>query len=128
MLQFKAHGFCAACSIIGQIYAQVKSGVSPESESWGRVAGLGSLERECQSPGLTNTLAQVIRLKPWFCGPPKQNVNFLDLARDVMEVQIRLMDELESRMLFWFPRIGRLFTRPPLHLLGKWSLTNFQPQ
>jgi hypothetical protein len=99
MIQFQAHDFCRASGIIGQLYAQVKSGVLPQKGSWSALAGeLGMLERACTSLGLNATLAQIARLKPTFC-EGAQNVRFDDLARDVMEVQTRLIDELNSRIV-----------------------------
>jgi hypothetical protein len=93
MLRLYAHDFCRASGIFGQVYAQVKSGVQPADGSWGMVAGeLGALERACENLGLISTLAQVRRLKPIFVDGG--SVNWSDLARDVMEVQTRLIDEL----------------------------------
>ena len=64
MLRFYAERFCISSSLLGQIYAQVKSGTRPTDESWSRVAGaLGALERECQAMGLAATLAQIRRIK-----------------------------------------------------------------
>jgi len=100
MLSFLAHDFCKASSLIGQLYAKVRSGVVPDRESLGRIAGeLGMLERACEPLELTSTLAQIRRIKSIFVDGAA-NVNYADLARDVIEVQIRLNDELQARKLF----------------------------
>jgi hypothetical protein len=98
MLSFLAHDFCMASGLFGQLYAQVNSGVKPAEDSWGLVAmGLGMLERACGPLELTNTLAQVERLKPILT--KGGYVNHRDLARDIMEVHTRMMDELKGRTL-----------------------------
>ncbi len=100
MLRFYAERFCSSSSLLGQIYAQVKCGTRPTDESWGRVGGaLGALERECQAMGLAVTLAQIKRIKSIFT-EGASNVNYDNLARDVLEVQLRLNDELESRLCY----------------------------
>ena len=100
MLPFLAYDFCRASVIFGQLYAQIKSDVVPTSGSWGAIAGeLGMLERSCEALGLIGTLAQIKRLKPLFIeGSP--HVVYADVARDVMEVQTRLVDELQARKIF----------------------------
>lgn len=112
MLRFMADDFCRASSLIGQVYAQVNSGTMPTNHSWGIVAGeLGMLERLCEKMGLNSTLAQLRRLKNLFVGG-SESVNFANLARDVMEVQIRLCDELEARMSFLMsPEEAQYFTQ-----------------
>jgi hypothetical protein len=97
MLPFLAYDFCRASCVIGQLYAQVKSGVYPTDSSWGMVGGeLGMLERACESLGLASALAQIRRIKPIFVDGA-QNVVYADLARDIMEVQTRLIDDLHAR-------------------------------
>lgn len=113
MLKFAAEDFCRASGIIGQVYAQVQSGVAPTSTSWNVVSGeLGNLERLCEKLALDSTLAQVRRLKAIFLDTANQHkVNIVTLARDIMEVQVRLSDELEARMLFLLnPEEARYFT------------------
>lgn len=100
MLNFCADDYCRASSLLGQIFAQIKSGIEPTMESWNRVAGsLGKLERECERLGLSNTLAQIRRIKPIFV-EGSSAVNWNDLGRDVIEVQLRMNDELEACTLF----------------------------
>jgi hypothetical protein len=100
MLRFLAEDFCRASSLIGQLFSQVNSGVVPVSNSWGAIASeLGNLERLCERLGLQSTLAQIKRVKETLFNG-SNNVNYANFARDVMEVQIRLMDELEARTLF----------------------------
>jgi hypothetical protein len=105
MLRFKAHGFCQASGIIGQVYAQVKGGYAPRTESWTLVASqLGSLERDCKAFGLLTTLAQVERLKPIFCDQSTDNDPGLqEVARLLIEVQARLIDELASKLFLFIP-------------------------
>ncbi len=100
MLPFLAYDFCRASSIIGQLYSQVQSGIHPTQESWSMIAGeLGMLERACEPLGLASTLAQIRRLKPIFVDGAR-SVVYAELARDIMEVQTRLTDDLQARMLF----------------------------
>ncbi|HEV2501160.1 MAG TPA: hypothetical protein VGY31_16435 [Terriglobia bacterium] len=100
MLRFPAEDFCRASSLMGQIYAQVNNGAIPVSQSWSVIAGeLGNLERLCEKLALHSTLAQIRRLKDIFVNG-SDHVNYVHLARDVMEVQIRLTDELAARWVF----------------------------
>jgi hypothetical protein len=100
MLEFAAGNFCRASGNIGQLFAQIKSDVLPMQGSWNIIAGeLGMLERDCEALELTNTLAQIRRLKPAFLDG-SQNVVYRDFARDIMEVHARMIDELASRKLF----------------------------
>lgn len=86
--------------MLGQVFAQIKSGVAPTHGSWALIAGeLGMLERACEPLGLTSTLAQIARVKPIFLqGSP--SIPLDDFGREVIEVQIRLNDELKARTLF----------------------------
>ena len=103
MLRFCASDFCMASGIIGQLYAQVSSGVSPTDSSWGLLAGeLGVLERTCEGMGLPSTLAQIKRIKPIFM-EGSSRIDIASFARDVMEVHTRLIDELRSRMFLVIP-------------------------
>ncbi|MGD0790667.1 MAG: hypothetical protein ABR920_02750 [Terriglobales bacterium] len=112
MLRFAAQDFCRASSLIGQVYAQVNSGTIPTKKSWNVIAGeLGNLQRLCEKLALDSTLAQIKRLKEIFLDTENQHqVNIANLSRDIMEVQIRLSDELEARMLFLMnPEEARYF-------------------
>ncbi len=100
MLKFNADDFCRASGLIGQLYAQVSNGITPTSRSWNAVAGeMGALQRLCENLGLNSTIAQMKRVKNTISDHSSE----LDLnrfARDVFEVQIRMIDELEARTLF----------------------------
>lgn len=112
MLKFAAEDFCRASGIMGQIYAQVQSGVAPTKKTWNVVSGeLGNLQRLCENLGLDSTLAQIKRLKAVFLDTENQHqVNIATLSRDIIEVQVRLADELEARMLFLLnPEEARYF-------------------
>jgi hypothetical protein len=112
MLKFAAEDFCRASSIIGQVYAQVSSGTIPTKSSWNIVSGeLGNLERLCEKFALDSTLAQIRRLKAVFLDRANHHqVDIATLSRDIVEVQIRLTDELQARMLFLLnPEEARYF-------------------
>jgi hypothetical protein len=115
MLPFLAYDFCRASSTLGQVHAQIQSGSLPSSESWSVVAGeLGHLERACESLGLESTLAQIRRIKNIFIKGAE--VNYSILARDIIEVQIRLSDELQARTLFLLtPDEARYYSDPHFH-------------
>lgn len=115
MLPFLAYDFCRASGIVAQFYAQINSGILPTSTSLGLVASeLGMLERACEPLGLTNTLAQLRRLKPIFTTNEPQTVVWDRFARDVMEVHTRLIDELQARMLFCLNSEKTHYYRTPL--------------
>jgi hypothetical protein len=98
MLPFIAYDFTRASSMLGQLYAQCRSGVSPTSGSWSLIASeLGCLERECAALGLTNTLSQIKRIKPVFFDNASPGYDF---PRDILDVQLRLNDELRERKVF----------------------------
>ena len=103
MLRFYAERFCRDSSLLGQLYAHINASsgsVITEVDPWSIGAGaLGSLERDCEAIGLASTLAQIKRIKPIFT-EGTSNINYQNLVRDVIEVQIRLNDELESRLCF----------------------------
>jgi hypothetical protein len=100
MLPFVAYNFCRASSLLGQVHSQIQSGVTPTESSWSLVAGeLGMLELACEQLALTNTLAQIRRVKPIFFDGATR-LNFNNFARDVLEVQVRMTDELKARTLF----------------------------
>lgn len=98
MLPFLAGDFLRASGVIGQIYARVQHGVMPSEVSWGAMGSeLGMLERSCVRLKLTNTLAQINRIKH-----PSYKLAATDVAafgRDLMEVHSRLIDELSARMI-----------------------------
>ena len=101
MLPFLAHDFCRSSGCIGQLYAQVSSGVAPAGTTWNSVASeLGQLERTCEALGLSSTLAQLRRVKPIYTGKEPYNRSVDEFVRDVMEVQLRLIDDLQARMIF----------------------------
>lgn len=113
MLKFAAEDFCRASGILGQVYAQVNSGTIPTAKSWGIVgAELGNLERLCEKLALDSTLAQIRRLKEIFTADKSRQheISIAPLARDVMEVSVRMNDELQARMLFLMsPEEARYF-------------------
>jgi len=112
MLTFYAHDFCRASGIIGQLYAQVKANVIPTSGSWRLVAGeLGILERACEQMGLGTTLAQVQRIKPIFIDG-SDGVVFADLAREIMEIHTRMIDELRSKKFLYIGVDEHFFSEP----------------
>jgi hypothetical protein len=100
MLRFYADEFCRAASLLGQIHNSLTVGrVAPNNDSWAVIAGaLGGLEKHCEKLGLVNSLAQVRRLKPLFTAG-KTTFQYDALARDLLEVEIRLNDELSSRLM-----------------------------
>lgn len=97
MLRFYAERFCRDSSLLGQIYAHINASsgdVVMAVEPWSIAAGaLGSLKRDCEAMGLASTLAQIRRIKPIFT-EGASNIGYRNLARDVIEVQVRLNDEL----------------------------------
>jgi hypothetical protein len=97
MLPFLAGDFVRASGIIGQIYAHVQYGVMPSDKSWGTLGGeLGILGRSCEQLKLTNTLAQINRIKHNYRDGVSDVASF---TRDIAEVHTRLIDELSTRMI-----------------------------
>jgi hypothetical protein len=99
VLQFCAEDFCQAQLVFAQFRAQVDHGLTPRNSSFGMVGGeLGQLERHCAPLGLISTLAQIQRVK----NIANSNSNFTaqTVADAVMEVGVRLVDELEARKIF----------------------------
>ena len=101
MLRFLAADFCRASSLIGQLYSRVQHGIIPTPDSWGIIGGeLGMIERSCEQLNLPSTLAQITRIKQIFTDDRRgSSIDAAAFARDVMEVQIRMIDELNARMI-----------------------------
>jgi hypothetical protein len=99
MLRFYAEDFCRAASLLGQVHSSLTvAGANPNTKSWASIAGLlGALEKHCEDLGLAATLAQIRRVKPTFV--EGRIVDYLQLARDSLEIEIRINDELSSRLL-----------------------------
>ena len=67
MLELYAHSFCRASGLIGQFHQQVNCGVFPQAASFDALGcEIHDLEIQCTALGLSNTLAQIQRVKGMF--------------------------------------------------------------
>jgi hypothetical protein len=100
MLEVYANSFCRASGIISQFRQQVYCGIQPNEGSFGALGSeMHDLEIQCKTLGLTNTLAQITRVKKSLANDGIPD-NLQIFANAVMEVFTRLVDELESRKFY----------------------------
>src|SRR4051794_40467169 len=99
VLEFSAFDFCRATSLIGQFHQQIRANQWPTDDTMKVVAGeLGALQRQCTALDFVSTLAQIERVKEMLF-----NLNshpMPQFAAAVMDVTIRLMDEMEARKIY----------------------------
>src|ERR1039457_811529 len=106
MLQIEAGNLARACNIFGQMCMTIREGKRPGGQTFGIVvAELEGLERDCQSPYLSTTLAQARRAKQllsWFlAGTHGVTLTQIDVC--FSDVSSRLADELGARFVFTLP-------------------------
>jgi hypothetical protein len=100
MQQILAGDFCRASGNIGQLFAQIQAGIVPKDGSWHTIVGeLGMLEKYCDALGFVGALAQIRRVKQVFFDDDRPRPSFESLARDVMEIHTRLVDDMHSRVI-----------------------------
>jgi hypothetical protein len=101
LLRFHANLFSWVTGTLAQVFTQVQHGFHPTPETLGHLgSALGDLERECESLEVPSILAQVKRIKETLDRSPLADQ---ELARLLMELHTRIMDELEGRLFLYVP-------------------------
>lgn len=100
MIRFPADEFCRASGQIGQMWMDIRHGAIPRQMSIEAVsASIRVLEKECVNLGLPATLAQIKRVQESI-SRSNNSLNLDFWSRALMEVYVRLVDELEARKLY----------------------------
>lgn len=98
MLRFHAEKFCRCSSLLGQIFVEIRAGVQPAGTSWSLIgSGLRELRTHCEEMGLLVTLAQIDRVNHMVQSDTGLD-NLFQFGQELIQVQTRLNDELQSRL------------------------------
>lgn len=104
MKDFNAHDFLLTSGQIGQVHMEIRCGRIPRDTTWQSVSGsLQLLEKDCIALELDSTLAQIQRVRETI-KRANAGFNLESFGREVMEVHIRMVDELKSRNLYAIER------------------------
>lgn len=102
LLQFYAGNFCRISGLLGQSWVLINKTHQMGSEVIDGIgSALGDLKRECERLGLLLTLAPVQRLIDSFDKP--RELTIYSIARQLADIQMRLIDELEARYMLAVP-------------------------
>ena len=100
MLRFYAESFCRTSGLIGQVYAQIQQGIQPTTFGWKTISSsLAEVDKYCREMGLAATCAQMARVQQMLT-TDSGSFRIETFGMALMEVQTRLIDELEARALY----------------------------
>src|ERR1035437_1060347 len=102
LLQFYAAAFCRISEMLGQAWVPINRGCDFHSLAGPLEATLGELQRDCEKLGLSITLAHLRRMLQLFDASP--HMSLAAFARQLSEVQQRLIDELNARLMIAVPQ------------------------
>ncbi|HET8546424.1 MAG TPA: hypothetical protein VFL57_00390 [Bryobacteraceae bacterium] len=101
MMRFDADDFCRVSSLLGQMYMDIRCGRIPRDQTWVIMATeLRLLRDHCQRIGLAATVAQIERTAESITGNHGYGFDLDVISRDLIQVQLRLNDELKGRVLY----------------------------
>ena len=102
LLQFYAAAFCRISEMLGQAWVPINRGGDFHSLAGPLEATLGELQRDCEKLGLSITLAHLRRMLQDF--DASGHMSLAAFARQLSEVQQRLIDELNARLMIAVPQ------------------------